>query len=48
VDNQGEHVTEGYPAAIENWGGPNFLTNPTWLNPNRKGAIPEWYQEVTP
>jgi hypothetical protein len=48
VDNQGENVTEGYPAAIENWGGPNFLTNPTWLNPNKKGAIPEWYQEVTP
>ena len=48
VDNQGEIVTQGYPDAIQNWGGPNFLTNPTWINPNKKGAIPEWYEEVTP
>jgi len=48
VDNQGEIVTQGYPVAIQNWGGPNFLTNPMWLNPNGKGAVPEWYEEVTP
>src|ERR1035437_1150409 len=50
VNNQGETVTGGYVAAIQNWGGDqfgHFPANPAVKNANGKGAIPEWYEVVT-